>query len=450
MRARKTVIRTPPSLIALVVRRIAVFAALAMLAQTAGIFVEYWFDDQATERLAIEVETEALAQGLSAREDRAAFSLPQDLVARYGAADSGYFVRVRTAAGAQLFSNCSGACEALFPPLAFRPLVFWMRQVQPGKPLQVAGGRVVAEAPEPVMIEIAVVEDRAGVIPQVFTREVVHHVLPPMGLMLVFVLGATVLSVMQMLRPVQRAARQVAALDPGAQAARLPTEGMPREIAGFADAVNSAFDRIGELMSSQRLLTSAISHEVRTPLAVARLELEKIADPRARKVEGDLEALNHLVEQLTSLARVEGAPLASMEQIDPAALAERVIGDLAPFVYASGKSIALDVRDASPFAGHPALIENALRNLVENAVRHTPEGAAIRVDVGPGAAFCVHDDGDRARNFRPADGVGGKPGRQGLGLRIVDRIAAVHRGRFEWTRIAGLGVAARIDFAPSP
>ena len=85
------------------------------------------------------------------------------------------------------------------------------------------------------------------------------------------------------MRLVAKVAEQVARLDPLKPGARLPTAGMPREIASFTQAVNAAFERVVELMKSQKLLTSAISHEVRTPLAIARLELEKIGDPRAEK-----------------------------------------------------------------------------------------------------------------------------------------------------------------------
>jgi signal transduction histidine kinase len=440
------VTRGPPSLITLFVRRIAFFAALAMLAQLAGVFAEYWNDDQNLGRLAIEMETDALAEGVSIRNGQPAYALPPDLRARYGDPKAGYFVRVRTAS-AKLFSNCDRDCAGYFPPLDLKTLAFWMRQIRPGKPLHVAGGRIVATAPEPVMIEVAILGDRDGVLTGVLAHEVLDHMLLPMSLMLVVVLGATVLSVAQVLRPVRNAARQVGRLDPATAETRLPTAGMPSEIAGFTQAVNAAFDRVAELMRSQRLLTSAISHEVRTPLAVVRLELEKIADPRARKVEEDLDALNHLVEQLTDLARVEGAAAAPMDEIDPAALAERVVSDLAELVYASGRSIGFEALGAKPFKGYGALVENALRNLVENAARHAPKGAAIHVRAGPGAVLSVIDDGARAAKTAPPEA--GASRRQGLGLRIVSRIAEIHAARFDWERAPGAGVTATIDFAPT-
>jgi signal transduction histidine kinase len=438
-------VKRKTSLVGLVLRRIAFFAALAMIAQLAGVFAKYWSDDQTLERYAIEMETGALAKGVLTQEGRAAFALPADLRARYGGADSGYAVRVRTAAGAQLYANCGPACDAHFPPMDVQPLVFWMRQIKRGQPLQVAGGRVVAETPEPVMIEIAIIDDRDGVLNQVFAQEILDQMLLPMGLRLVSALGGAVLSVAQGLRPVQDAARRVARLDPWAEAALLPTAGMPREIAELTQAVNAAFDRVAALMRSQRLLTWAISHDVRTPLAVVRLELEKIADPRARKVETDLEALNHLVEQLTDLARVEGVRRDAMKDVDLAALAEQAVGDLAELVYRFGKSIAFADHGVRPFRGHPALIESALRNLIDNAARHAPKGAEIRVEAGPGAVLSVADDGGGAQKTAEA---GGAPGRPGLGLKIVGRIAEIHGARFDWARVPGAGVTARIDFAP--
>jgi len=437
--------REPASLVTLIVRRIAFFAALAMLAQLLGVFVEYWNDSHNLGRLAIEREAEALGKGVFVEDGHAKYTLPPSLQARYGDASGGYFVRVRTAS-TKLFSNCACDREAWFPPIDIQTLAFWMRQIRPGRPLHVAGGRIATETPEPVMIEIAIIGDRDGVLNEVLVHEVLDHMLLPMSLMLVFVLGATIASVVQILDPVKAAALRVSRLDPRTAADRLPTAGMPREIAGFTQAVNRAFDRVAELMQGKRLLTSAISHEVRTPLAVARLELEKIADPRARKVERDLLALNHLVEQLTDLARVEGAAVAAMDEIDPAALAERVVSDLAGLVYASGKSIAFEDRGARPFKGHRALVENALRNLVENAARHAPAGAAIQVEAGPGAVLRVADDGGHLRKPPPDDC--GDMERQGLGLKIVSRIAEIHGARFEWTRAAGAGVTGRIDFAP--
>ena len=186
------------------------------------------------------------------------------------------------------------------------------------------------------------------------------------------------------MRPVVQTAAQIPNINPLKKETRLATDRLPLEVAMLTSAVNKACDRVGELMRAQRDFTSAISHEVRTPLAIAHLELEKILDPRARKVEADLETLNQLVEQLTTLARLEGADCIPIQKIDLRHMAEEVVSAMAPLVYASGKTIELIDQGSSAFQGHPSLIENAMRNLVDNAMRHSGPRAHIRVEVGPG------------------------------------------------------------------
>nr|WP_246781428.1 sensor histidine kinase [Rhodoblastus sphagnicola] len=126
-------------------------------------------------------------------------------------------------------------------------------------------------------------------------------------------------------------------------------------------------------------------------------------------------------------------------------MAEQVVGALAPLVYASGKTIEFADKGPKPFKGHPALVENALRNLIENAVRHSGKGAAIRVEAGPGPEFSVRDDGGRFS--KPATV---NADRLGLGLKIVGRIADIHGGSFALTMLPGQGATARIVFAPTP
>ncbi len=152
-------------------------------------------------------------------------------------------------------------------------------------------------------------------------------------------------------------------------------------------------------------------------------------DPRARNVEQDLAALNRLVEQLSTLARLEGVDIEAGQMLNPLEIAESVVASLAPVVYEAGRSIELVDKGVMPFRGHAALIENALRNLVDNAIRHTPPGVKITVQAGPGASFCVRDAG--ALGDRPALDAA-RPEGAGRGLQIVRRIAEIHGGSFEF------------------
>jgi len=431
------------SLTSTVVRPIIFFSALAMIAQLIGVIAEYWFNQQELARHSIQREADALFKGLRRNQAGLGFELPAGLHGRYDANDGSYLVRIRTGRDAILYTNCIGECPLRLLPSYASPPDFWMIRLDPGTPWKVAGGKTYRIDDEPVTIEIAILQDRAGVALAVLAREVFDHMALPMSLMLVVVLGASIFSIRRTLEPIKTAADLAERLNPADSNSALPLGEMPREIAALIQAVNKSFGRVREVVQAQKIFTSAISHEVRTPIAIARLELEKIADPRARKVEQDLVSLNRLVEQLTTLARLESADLAPVETITPFAIAESVVGSLAPVAYDSGRSLELTDRGGASFPGRPALIENALRNLVENAIRHTQPSSTIVVEVGPGSQFCVRDNGPQNKITNCMGEMKGV----GLGLKIVRRIADTQGGFFSFERTPdGHGSIATLSF----
>jgi hypothetical protein len=437
--------RDPPSLAAIVTRRIIFYAALAMFGQLVAVVIQTWSDDLQLGHMAIEHESFALAEGLAGEASGVSYTLPKSLRGRYEQGRRDYFARIRSRSGVVLFSNCDRECAERFLPLNIDPPNFWVRQLSSGKPLNVAGGLLVDRGVEPILVEVAILGDKDHVVNAVFVHEIKDHMAAPMSLLLLVVLAATVFSIRRALKPVAQTAAQIPNINPLKKETRLATDRLPLEVATLTSAINKACDRVGELMRAQRDFTSAISHEVRTPLAIAHLELEKIADPRARKVEGDLKELNQLVEQLTTVARLEGAELIPMQEVDLLDMGEEVVSAMAPLVYASGKTIELVDQGASVFQGHLTLIENAMRNLIDNAIRHTRAQAHIRLEVGPGPAFCVSDDG-----AIPAVGemtAGNPPSRRiGLGLKIVSRIVEIHGGRMEIEKPGSGGMMVRLSF----
>ncbi|WP_081177438.1 sensor histidine kinase [Rhizobium rhizosphaerae] len=444
------------SLIGIVSSRIVLFTVLAMLLELGIVLVQYWTDNDELGAFLINEETEILSGGLSAPGGRPRFDLSPQLAERYqlkpAETEGAIYLRVRTGSGRVLFSSCAEACERHFLPVAINPPDFWQRQIAAGKPLSVAGGRTFRVGEEEVFVELAVLRDPHDFVNRVLAHELRDHLIIPMPLMFGLVAIGTILSVWAALKPVVAAGRAADQIDPRADLSALSTEGMPREVATFVHAVNRLLARVRDLIQAQKVFSTSIAHEIRTPVSIIRMELERIDDPRARKAERDLEALTHMLEQLTALAKLDVVDPKSFQAVDLFALAEESVARLAPFVFANGHSIELVGEGAPMVRAVPALLENMLRNLVENAVKHTPAGTNITIQVLEEGALKVSDDGP---GFEPQTADTLEAGRikssdqLGIGLRIVERIAALHQGRLSVESAPGQGTRIRLDLNPA-
>lgn len=413
-----------PTLGTILARRIAFFAILAMFLQLANVFSDYYWNVGELSRLFVEQETERLASGIHLDGGSVRYDLPDSLRERYRNEHTGYVARIRAADETLIFESCDAACQDHFLPRDINPPDFWLRSIRPGKPLSLVGGRAFTIDGRRFLVDIATINDTADVMSDVLWNEVLEHMIVPMSILLVLVLGGTLLSVRQALRPVRAAADAAHRIDPMDSKSHLDPADMPREVAHLAVAVNQAFERVGELMASQKILTSGIAHEIRTPLAALKLELGQLDHPRARKAETDLDDLVRFVAQLTALARLDSVDHGMFEDVDLVALASSVVEQLAPWIYENKHALEfLPEVESIWVKGAPSLIKDALRNLIENAVRHTPAHSVISVRVG-GEGILVEDRRSKPAQAseitsRPSDGLG-------IGLKIVGRIAELH------------------------
>lgn len=257
------------------------------------------------------------------------------------------------------------------------------------------------------------------------------------------------------------AQRQAQALHP------LVLNGAPLEMAPLVNALNSLFERIGLLLESERRFTADAAHELRTPIAAIRAQAqvamgEADAALRRHALQGTLEGCDRavrLVEQLLTLARLEGVAGPAMAAVDLRALTQRVLAEVAPKAIAKHQALELEADAPCSIAGNETLLAVLVRNLVDNAVRYSPPGARVKVAVQQQAGQVILSVQDSGPGLAEADlerlgerffrVPGSLESGSGLGWSIVQRIAAVHGLRLEASGSAALGGLAVQVLAPA-
>ena len=255
---------------------------------------------------------------------------------------------------------------------------------------------------------------------------------------------ATWVVVGRALRPVETLRRGAEEITGAGGSRRLPLPAARDEVHRLAVTLNDMLARLDGASARQRAFVSDAAHELRSPLASARTQLEVAAtlEPAgptaelARDVLLDVDRLGRLIDDLLLLARSDEAPARRREPVDLSALAAEVVSRYA----AARVPVTLESADGGVVVrADPATSQRLLTNLVDNAVRHARSGVCVAVVSGPGGAvLSVTDDGpgipaeDRERVFdrftRIDSGRGRDSGGAGLGLAIVRELVRAHGG----------------------
>jgi signal transduction histidine kinase len=153
-----------------------------------------------------------------------------------------------------------------------------------------------------------------------------------------------------------------------------------------------------------------------------------------------------LAEQLLDLQRLDTDR--TDEELDLAALVRRIVGDLAPLLIASDRTIEVQIESVRPCRGDASALERVVSNLVQNAIDHGGRHVTVRVI---GSAFEVEDDGpgippeERERVFEPFHRLRPRSTGSGLGLNLVQQVVGRHGGRVTILGGAGGGTIVRVD-----
>jgi signal transduction histidine kinase len=264
-------------------------------------------------------------------------------------------------------------------------------------------------------------------------------VFPALLLLAAFVVSSVV---RRALRPVENIRIKVATISSSDLGRRVPVPPGEDEVSRLADTMNSMLARLERSTDQQRHFVADASHELRSPLASLRSQLEVTAidnsDPAweetVREMLIDHDRLERLVSDLLLLTRTDSKETLTLEPID---LGYLVRTELARRPIPALQTRAVEAPNILIAGDHDALVR-VLRNLLDNAERHanTSVHVAIVFATNGQVALIVHDDGTGIprgqeqhifeRFARLDDARTSDAGGSGLGLAIVAELAKAH------------------------
>ena len=292
---------------------------------------------------------------------------------------------------------------------------------------------------------------------ETLARQILIDTLWRQALLLLVISAVVVWVVQRATRPVRALSIQLVQRSEN-DLAPIAADRAPRELLPLIDATNQVMSRLAHLLADQKRFVRDTAHQLRTPLAVLRTQLQSAqrgdVDPAQalQEMGGTVERATQLANQMLALAKVEQlrrqgeAPV-----VDWAEIVRAVALDLAPLI--AEAQLDFDIRtQPAPVRAHEWALRELTRNLLHNAVKHSaaagrldvrlecrPRQALLRIrDSGPGISTEL-----RQRLFQPFASGDPRSG-SGLGLAICHEIVATLGGEIRLDNRAEGGLDASV------
>lgn len=267
---------------------------------------------------------------------------------------------------------------------------------------------------------------------------------------------ATFFLVSRLNRPLAELAHAAGQLGRGGDPSPVSETG-PTEIRAVARAFNQMKEDLRRNERDRATFLAGVSHDLRTPLARMRLDVEmlegKVDGEAQRGMEADLADMNAIIDQFIDFTRSESSePMSGVNLAELArACAERAAR--------SGIDVRCQLEEVPLRMVRPLAMQRLLDNLLANAGRHAGGEVLLRIradgetvvqsvlDHGPGIPpdLVEHLKQPFTRRDEARSGSSGA----GLGLAIVNRVATLHGGRLELLPREGGGLEARVTLPPA-
>ena len=272
---------------------------------------------------------------------------------------------------------------------------------------------------------------------------------------------------------VQGATRPVRALSsmvrsrPEGDLTPIAAPALPRELRPLVDATNQVMDRLQRLQNHQKRFVRDASHQLRTPLAVLKTQVqsalrEDLPPMQAlQEISNTVDRATQLTNQMLALAKVEQLrQQADAPVSDVAAILRAVVLDLSPLVAEKNLDFEINTAPATVRA-HDWMLRELMRNLLHNAIKHAPADSplGVRLVLAPGHCVLTLSDAGpgisedlRNRLFQPFS-AGNSHSGSGLGLAICQEIVRALGGsitlhnRLDGARVTGLDAVVNLPLA---
>ena len=262
------------------------------------------------------------------------------------------------------------------------------------------------------------------------------------------------------LSPVNRLSQMVKNIQVETLNQRVPLDGPPDQVKDLAEAFNHALERLEKAFEMQGRFVADASHEMRTPLATMRTNLEVIqqdshatlSDYKEMSVTlvRTVDRLERLSNDLLLLARgeleVHKAP------VNIGALLTEVVQNLMPFAKENHVVVYMKVQEEAVVLADERLLGLAFGNLIDNGIRYNRSGGSVDItafDVNNELTVQIQDTGEGIpsdeltrifdRFYRVEKSRARNRGGAGLGLAICEHIIKLHGGHINVTSTLGEG-----------